>query len=1175
MRNLKKTLFLVVTTMFLPRLFDANQNYLGWRIDGAHLFLTGGVSSIAPEVIALQQCRITVSGHVGPLGAMCTCNTYTPLASLFSTMNNPHWRSHAPSELYDIELYRGRITTPAVYSDVILHDSEPNFSLYQSVNNDIVLISQRLRATLGPRISCVNNAVNSSVTSSTPPIIASADLSSELESGFGTGPLDASQRHFGEGEASTAQAGRVETALPKASHGRAIFEDNKTTGGSPLVLDIRDYGAYATFSSTTCTTVKGSPIVTIASAANFQNGEYATCYAAGPAATVSTPSAPTITPSVHSGGMSATKYNGSTSYSYCIVAEDKYNGRTACSLAGSTSTGIAALGQNAFTVMAITRSNQAVTLTTRSEHNLVPGQMFWLGGATDTTYNGTWVAIAPTGGNTVTFQSGWDTRNGASSSSGVSNAYVTGWWMNRVSWKHATDSFRHHIYGPNCPTTCNWLGQSVLDYWDDYGSTMELNQSRPPYIPVTAPLTTANEHFTFRITSGGGTRTLTASNNAAASVSGNGIVSDIGPALVAAAAASKVGSYGFSDVLIPHIANSQWYVNSYTDICSTNTPALVLNATQLTLNQPLCAIEIRGEGENAAPQFAFGTYSNIYGIGYPQLYASGTYALKLSNLNITNSSLNGGLSLWAINPINHRYFNTYWMSSIGGRTDFMGQNAIFQTSGSGGCGFNNQFERTVIASNEPYNSKYGTVSSPVPTWVFTGSTHYGTNLPGGMTFKDGWFLWRGSIDLDGVYGSGGGSIDLEDFWAQNGVSPLVQNSGIASGLQGAILKNITVADYPTPVFASYGPTARVLLYNVSGGSLFENVLQGQPINDVIATGSSATTLGTNSNNQNSTGTSITSTSWGQSANIGVLQLNENVDLGNNYAIFSGGNARPPAPICSVATAGPPYTPAGTVYFWYAPVWQNGAVGTLSAASASSCTANGSSQQITVTIPTAIAGALGYMFYSSPTSVTAQYQLGQGNCALPATTSTTFIYETFCINTPPASTGFGPAGLQNGNVYAQSLVFGPSVAPEGVASSTKFYMDGISNWPSFKPNGNTAYVIPGITGSIINGHNLCANGTTGAYVDCLTTRTIASGTSVLGTDAIAARTCATVVTSPAVGLAPADAIFYSFNAAPSGAYTAGLFIQSYVTPGKVNFLVCNLTPNSLTPPPATLNWRVIR
>ena len=87
--------------------------------------------------------------------------------------------------------------------------------------------------------------------------------------------------------------------------------------------------------------------------------------------------------------------------------------------------------------------------------------------------------------------------------------------------------------------------------------------------------------------------------------------------------------------------------------------------------------------------------------------------------------------------------------------------------------------------------------------------------------------------------------------------------------------------------------------------------------------------------------------------------------------------------------------------------------------------------------------------------------------------------------------------------------------------------------------------------------------------------IASGTSTLGTTAISATTCASVVTTAASGVATTDAIQWSFNAAPGAGYTAGLHMLPYVTSGNVNFLVCNPTAGSLTPAAATLNWRVLR
>ncbi len=90
--------------------------------------------------------------------------------------------------------------------------------------------------------------------------------------------------------------------------------------------------------------------------------------------------------------------------------------------------------------------------------------------------------------------------------------------------------------------------------------------------------------------------------------------------------------------------------------------------------------------------------------------------------------------------------------------------------------------------------------------------------------------------------------------------------------------------------------------------------------------------------------------------------------------------------------------------------------------------------------------------------------------------------------------------------------------------------------------------------------------------------IASGTAALGTAAIAATNCATVVTVGATGVATTDSIAFSLNATATGYTSAtgsGLNILAVPTAGNVNFYVCNPTAASITPAAATLNWRVLR
>lgn len=96
-----------------------------------------------------------------------------------------------------------------------------------------------------------------------------------------------------------------------------------------------------------------------------------------------------------------------------------------------------------------------------------------------------------------------------------------------------------------------------------------------------------------------------------------------------------------------------------------------------------------------------------------------------------------------------------------------------------------------------------------------------------------------------------------------------------------------------------------------------------------------------------------------------------------------------------------------------------------------------------------------------------------------------------------------------------------------------------------------------------------------------TQTIASGSTALGTSAIASATCAAVVTATATGTLTTDVLSASFNGDTSGvqgyipATSGTLTIFSYPTAGAVNFKVCNSTGASITPGAITLNWRVAR
>lgn len=95
------------------------------------------------------------------------------------------------------------------------------------------------------------------------------------------------------------------------------------------------------------------------------------------------------------------------------------------------------------------------------------------------------------------------------------------------------------------------------------------------------------------------------------------------------------------------------------------------------------------------------------------------------------------------------------------------------------------------------------------------------------------------------------------------------------------------------------------------------------------------------------------------------------------------------------------------------------------------------------------------------------------------------------------------------------------------------------------------------------------------------KTIALGSTALGTGAITSATCASAVTATATGVLTTDTVTASFNGDPTAVTgyvpaTAGMLtIFAYPTAGNVNFKVCNNTSSSITPGAITLNWRVAR
>src|SRR5713101_2924467 len=166
--------------------------------------------------------------------------------------------------------------------------------------------------------------------------------------------------------------------------------------------DMMRYGGYANASppSTTASTTSGSTSVTLAVAQDFLDassfpgtsvGHGIVIYKAGAVSGLTTPPAPTATPSGVTGG--------ATTYNYKYVAEDLSGGLTAASAQGSTTTGAATLGINTVNLSSVTWNstlNGEQVYTCSGNCNIAVNSVIRVDGFTNNRFNGNYTVIAQT-----------------------------------------------------------------------------------------------------------------------------------------------------------------------------------------------------------------------------------------------------------------------------------------------------------------------------------------------------------------------------------------------------------------------------------------------------------------------------------------------------------------------------------------------------------------------------------------------------------------------------------------------------------------------------------------------------------------------------------------------------------------------------------------------------------
>jgi hypothetical protein len=782
------------------------------------------------------------------------------------------------------------------------------------------------------------------------------------------------------------------------------------------------YGQDLVPSSTRASTISGQAKIVLDSAQNFQNGRYITIFHAGLPCSLPVPSPPTVTPSVNSGGLNTLPGGtGSSPYAYKIVAADKFGCYTAASASGLTATG-ETLGRRTLSISTLVRANNVVSVTTSAPHRLVAGEHILITyfSTTDASFEGYWIVHSIVDSTHFTFLSSMDTRTGATTSATGGTLYS--YHANHLTWTAVTGAWKYYVYG-RIGGTFALLGQTLNNFYNDYGAPMNDNQTFPSYIPASAPSSGANDHLTTRILSGAGTDLLTLATNPSVSLNEVTVQSDDCPALKAAASVRNGA---------PVQINFPLTINSY---CQLNATAF---GYHIDLNGSIIAndtlefdggVTINGVSAPPPPAFAWSGAAQISGAAYPLIVTTGGANL-FRNVTLEMNAQNGYLGLYR--PPNGGANDSFdYVNFVGGEgqsNDYTGMLTVFETGG-----FSFRFNKCLFATGAAGGGSESFLGySPLPSVAFLARPD-GT-LTANWTVEHSWFLYRGAFLQDYTGATGGVSYGyVKDIQTQNQTVPVFEytNQGGHWGASNLEIEGITPADFPTAMVANfvngYSFTGLSVLGTTStqGG---HNVFTGNPFSGVSAS-SGAVITGINSNVQYNAGTTtavdgVFNTNGSSTNPVAQATFNELMMLGSPYSFFTGS---PPnaAPTCAVVAGG--VLKIGAYRFEVAPVFWNGGVGTFSPVSHPCLTATGN-QTITISWSPIIGAQFYYLAVNGTGPLPPNNNCGIPNAYMPRT-STSYTWNGIkslgsCGGSLPVGTGGGPTMFNSTGIYAPQMLLEP-------------------------------------------------------------------------------------------------------------------------------------------------------
>src|SRR5467141_918851 len=948
---------------------------------------------------------------------------------------------------YEIEISGPGITTKQLANVILPNDpSSPTFSSLSS-SGAISAFSLNLSGnlTVNGNTSVIGNLASGTLNlsnKSSPPGAASSGtvnlytkttdkrLYYKDDTGSEIGPI--------------ASGSGAQTNVPNTFTAQQNFDSSFEAKGPNPYFSLARYGGYGSSTnpppSTTGSINSGSTTLTLASAQDFANGQGIVIYKAGAATTLTTPGQATVTP--------AYLLNGTATYTYQVIAEDRQGGLTAASTVGQTTAGASTLGANSITFSSCVRTNGVATYTSSVAHNLQAGAQVnisgFSGGVVDYCNGVKTIVSTPT---STTFTTNDGTLANETNTTGTPTVTVLA--CNTLTFPSGSfsgiNTIHYWIYRNGALAG---VAAGIDPWFQDCGSNVN---TAPSYVPTTPPSSAQPGYLATTIVSGAGTTSLTLASAAGSTVSSAAVLHD--NSLNLKAAIQAVYNVGGGAV---YISNGMLYVpfNATLDLTNglTNTFSYSVkihsNDDFVLINQPWIlrsAIDIEGEPHQTT------SFS----------YVNGTQFLGNANPMFLIPEVNG---------VNGVHFSRVLLA-IGG----VQQTAILTDSGTDGGGTaglvlddiningNNGGRPLVFKGGFDYFVNRGNCQNGAAS--FNGSACLQlTNTSAAVTTSNPSQV-PGRLKVNGLYFAGG-AIDIDCLPNSFGVAPTdfefdttIFESAVApylrfncpTGVFNIIsLRDVVEADsivgYGTSVVdAQNGGNIVSLLW--SGGSVGN---AGQPLFIASTSGApqaNALILDGPINNQ---------------GNTSFMSLNGLSLFANSLVSTTGsgrvvyGMATPLAPGIAVSSGGS--VPIGSNP--YQIQWVD-VDGNFSAASpnVTAVTTSGN-QTVTITPPAAPVGAIGYVPYRNGAKVNLT---GLGSCSVVVPITQAFVdtSNSLCgASTSPATAGssiVGPNGLSgpqlrltnNGNVLSTTF-------PSGLGASRTLSIPDLTGYLPVTGYLNSAY-----------------------------------------------------------------------------------------------------------------------